>query len=102
MEKIGYSMGLKIAIDVGGTFTDFIFFDGGGELRIHKVLSTPDDPSIAVVAGLREIAGLIAPSDGFAGFIGKIDTIVHGTTVTTNATLTHTGAVSGLLTTQSL
>jgi N-methylhydantoinase A len=95
-------MGLKIAIDVGGTFTDFIFFDGEGELRIHKVLSTPDDPSIAVVAGLREIAEVMAPSGGFAAFIASVDTIVHGTTVTTNATLTHTGAVSGLLTTQGV
>lgn len=54
-------MGLKIAIDVGGTFTDFILFDGDGELRIHKALSTSEDPSIAVVAGLHEIADQPAP-----------------------------------------
>ena len=95
-------MGLKIAIDVGGTFTDFIFSDGDGELRIYKVLSTPDDPSIAVVTGLREIAEVMAPGGGFAAFIASVDTIVHGTTVATNATLTHTGAVSGLLTTQGV
>lgn len=95
-------MGLKIAIDVGGTFTDFIFADSAGELRIHKTLSTPEDPSIALVAGLREIAETLTPGGDFGSFIGSIDTIIHGTTVTTNATLTRTGAVSGLLTTKGL
>ena len=95
-------MGLKIAVDVGGTFTDFIFANAGGEVRIHKVLSTPDDPSIALVEGLREIGEQMTPGGDFSAFVGSVDTIVHGTTVTTNATLTHTGAVSGLLTTKGL
>jgi N-methylhydantoinase A len=92
-------MKLKIGIDVGGTFTDFIVAGHGGEALIHKVLSTPQDPSIAVLTGLTEIASRIEPGSDLAGFIKKIDTIVHGTTVTTNATLTHTGAKSALLTT---
>ncbi|MDE0253664.1 MAG: hypothetical protein OYG32_02605, partial [Rhodospirillaceae bacterium] len=44
----------QIGIDVGGTFTDFLL-SGGGAGRIFKILSTPDDPSDAVMAGLAEI-----------------------------------------------
>jgi N-methylhydantoinase A len=95
-------MGMKIGIDVGGTFTDFIVAGEGADASIHKTLSTPDDPSIAVLAGLREFAGRLAPQSGFSEFIRSIDSIVHGTTVATNATLTHTGARSALLTTRGV
>ncbi len=95
-------MSLKIGIDVGGTFTDFIVAGHGPEAVIHKVLSTPDDPSIAVVAGLEELAARLAPRAQFADFIRSVDTIVHGTTVATNATLTHTGAKCALLTTRGV
>ena len=47
--------GLRIGIDVGGTFTDFLVMDETGN-RICKVLLTPDDPSIAVINGLSELA----------------------------------------------
>ena len=95
-------MNLKIGIDVGGTFTDFIVTGHGPDALIHKVLSTPKDSSIAVLAGLREIAQRMRPQADFAEFIGAVDTIVHGTTVTTNATLTHTGARSALITTKGV
>ena len=95
-------MGLKIGIDVGGTFTDFIVQGHGGEPLIHKILSSPRDPSISVVAGLREIAQVLSPDAPFEQFISSVETIVHGTTVTTNATLTHTGAKSALLTTEGV
>ena len=49
-------MSLKIGIDVGGTFTDFFYVRKGQPPIIHKVLSTPDDPSVAVVRGLEELA----------------------------------------------
>jgi len=45
-------MTLKIGIDVGGTFTDFVVTRDGAEPAIFKTLSTPSDPSIAVVNGL--------------------------------------------------
>jgi N-methylhydantoinase A len=92
-------MSTKIGIDVGGTFTDFFVAEAGREPRIHKVLSTPHDPSIAVIQGLEEIAAARVPAMSFAEFVKTVDTIVHGTTVTTNATLTHTGAKCGLITT---
>jgi N-methylhydantoinase A len=95
-------MSLKIGIDVGGTFTDFIVSGDDQETLIHKVLSTPDDPSIAVLAGLKEIAPKLMPHASFRQFVASIDTIVHGTTVATNAILTHTGARSALLTTSGL
>jgi N-methylhydantoinase A len=75
-----------VGIDVGGTFTDFLFWDGR-ELRVHKRPSTPDDPSLAVIEGLRE-----------AGW--SPDEIVHGSTVATNAVLERKGARTALITTQ--
>jgi N-methylhydantoinase A len=95
-------MSLKIGIDVGGTFTDFIVSGDGQETLIHKVLSTPDDPSLAVLAGLKELAPMLMPDADFRQFVASIDTIVHGTTVATNTTLTHTGARSALLTTSGV
>ena len=92
-------MGARIGIDVGGTFTDFILTRDGAPPLLHKVLSTPSDPSIAVVTGIAELAAMVDPRADPAAFAASIDTIVHGTTVTTNATLTHTGAKSALLTT---
>ncbi|MBW2023107.1 MAG: hydantoinase/oxoprolinase family protein, partial [Deltaproteobacteria bacterium] len=79
-------MSFKIGIDVGGTFTDFLLVDAEGNPEIYKVLSTPDDPSVAVMTGLGEMAkekGMAVSS-----FLNSVDIIVHGTTVTTNAVLT--------------
>ncbi len=95
-------MALKIGIDVGGTFTDFVVTRDDAEPAIFKTLSTPADPSIAVVNGLAEIAAGMNPPMSVAAFAATIDTIVHGTTVTTNATLTSTGARCGLLTTEGV
>jgi len=94
--------GLKIGIDVGGTFTDFLVAWQDREPEIFKILSTPDDPSIAVINGLSEIAASMDPPMNVAEFAASIDTIVHGTTVTTNATLTRRGAKAGLLTTTGM
>lgn len=90
-------MTYTIGIDVGGTFTDFLLKDGKGEGRIFKVLSTPDDPSDAVFAGLEEIAA--ATGHALPDFLQQVERIVHGTTVTTNAVLTGRTVPTGLLTT---
>ncbi len=95
-------MTLKIGIDVGGTFTDFVLARDGEPPFIHKTLSTPADPSVAVVEGLAQIAASLQPPQTLAQFARSIDTIVHGTTVTTNATLTSTGATCALLTTEGV
>lgn len=93
-------MNLKIGVDVGGTFTDFLVTQKDEEPKIFKVLSTPLDPSIGLINGFSEIAKRL----GFSlNELGKsIETIVHGTTVTTNAVLTHTGAKTALLTTEGV
>jgi N-methylhydantoinase A len=95
-------MATRIGIDVGGTFTDFILTRDGAPPVLHKVLSTPADPSIGVVAGLVELAAMVDPAQSVEQFAASIDAIVHGTTVTTNATLTGTGAKSALVTTEGV
>jgi N-methylhydantoinase A len=95
-------MSLKIGIDVGGTFTDFMVAEQGRDTCIHKVLSTPSDPSIAVINGLKDIAATMEPPVSLEKLAATIETIVHGTTVTTNATLTRNGAKTGLITTEGI
>lgn len=95
-------MTVKIGIDVGGTFTDFVVTREGEEPMIFKTLSTPSDPSVAVVQGLTSIAQSMQPPMTLQAFAATIDTIVHGTTVTTNATLTGRGACCALLTTEGV
>ena len=80
----------RLGVDVGGTHTDLVLVDGSGSVRVEKVPSTPDNPSIAVLEGIgRMIESGIAPER--IGYFG------HGTTVTTNALLEMKGARAGLL-----
>ena len=90
----------KIGTDVGGTFTDFLLTSQDGASEIYKVLSTPEEPSSGLLNGLSEMAE--AHNVPLREFIKKVTTIVHGTTVTTNAVLTRKGAKTGLLTTKGL
>ena len=90
-------MSFTIGIDVGGTFTDFRLMDATGAGRIHKTLSTPDDPTEAVMRGLAEIAE--GEGRSLEALLGETIRIVHGTTVTTNAVLTGRWAKTGLLAT---
>ena len=93
-------MNYKLGIDVGGTFTDFILIAKSGETAVHKTLSTPEDPSIGVISGIRDLANN-AKVD-LSEFVSRIETIVHGTTVATNALLTLRGAKTALITTKGL
>jgi N-methylhydantoinase A len=83
-----------IGVDVGGTFTDIVFADTTtGHTLIHKVPTTPDDPSRGVVAGIDELCTRAElPRDTIAH-------VLHGTTIGTNAVLEHDGAVTGMITT---
>ena len=88
------SEGARLAVDIGGTFTDFFLLTGDGASHTRKVLSTPSDYSDAVAVGVREIlaeAGL-APSD--------VREFLHGTTIVTNTCIELTGARVGLITTR--
>lgn len=89
---------MRVGVDVGGTFTDFLVVDDEGNRLIHKTSSIPSDPARAVTKGLREIAA--NRGESIEEFLAQVNTIVHGTTVTTNALLTRRGAKTGLLVTQ--
>jgi N-methylhydantoinase A len=80
---------MRVGVDIGGTFTDLVMSQGG-RLTVHKLLSTPDDPSRAMLAGLRAVA---------PGGVAALDAVAHGTTVATNAMLERRGARVALLTT---
>lgn len=82
-----------IGVDVGGTFTDLVYCDlSTGELAIHKVSTTPHDPSQGVLTGIRELCAenSVDPAD--------IDYVFHGTTTATNAVLENKGAKAGIIT----
>tara|TARA_Y100001970_G_scaffold294373_1_gene452204 strand:- start:111683 stop:113767 length:2085 start_codon:yes stop_codon:yes gene_type:complete len=82
-----------IGVDVGGTFTDLIVTDTKTkDIQIHKVPTTPKDPSIGVTDGIMALCGLanILPE--------KIDHVFHGTTIATNAVLEYEGANTGMIT----
>jgi N-methylhydantoinase A len=84
----------RIGVDIGGTFTDFVLEDTErGTLRLGKKLTTPSDPSDAVIDGLERLLG----EAGVAA--GELSVLVHGTTLATNAVIERTGAKTGLLTT---
>ncbi|TAK30394.1 MAG: hydantoinase/oxoprolinase family protein [Saprospiraceae bacterium] len=91
-------MKYKLGIDVGGTFTDFFLVGDDGSSAMHKTLSTPQDSSVGFITGIRELAEKLRLKE--ADFIKDIDTIVHGTTVATNALLTRGGAKTALVTTK--
>jgi len=93
-------MKYKLGIDVGGTFTDFILISDTGETSVHKTLSTPEDPSIGVLSGIHDLAEIT--NSNMDEFIKSIETIVHGTTVATNALLTLGGAKTALITTKGV
>jgi len=90
-------MKYKLGIDVGGTFTDFLLVDEHGDHYIFKSLSSPKSPSIGVAKGLSDIAGFTNMS--LEDFLNKVEIIVHGTTITTNAVLTRSGAKTAFITT---
>ena len=78
----------RLGVDTGGTFTDFVLVHEG-RLFLHKVRSTPDDPSRAVLEGMRDLAAT-----------AEADEIVHGSTVATNAVLERRGARVALVATR--
>ena len=83
--------GFVVGVDVGGTFTDCLLLDPAtGAFSVAKVPSTPQDQSIGFMAGLQALGCELA----------KTQSIVHGTTVATNAVLERKGSRCGLITTK--
>jgi N-methylhydantoinase A len=91
-------MDYVVGVDTGGTFTDLICVDERGDSRIEKIPSTPSDPSNAIMEGLRMIAK--REKLDLEEFLGHVNRICHGTTVTTNTVLTWTGAKVGQICTK--
>ncbi|MFI5558124.1 hydantoinase/oxoprolinase family protein [Amycolatopsis japonica] len=85
--------GLRVGVDIGGTFTDLCVLDETGVVAVGKVLTTHDEPARAVEEGLKRTladAGLAA---------GDVEQFVHGTTLVTNALIERKGARTALLAT---
>jgi N-methylhydantoinase A len=82
---------IRVGVDTGGTFTDFVF-EQDGRLNLFKLPSTPADPSLAIQQGLTRICAETGSR------VNQIE-IVHGTTVGTNALLQRRGARTALITT---
>jgi len=83
---------IRIGVDTGGTFTDFVF-ERDGRFNLFKLPSTPSDPSLAIRQGLTRIC------DETGARLDRIE-VVHGTTVGTNALLQRRGASIALITTK--
>jgi N-methylhydantoinase A len=83
---------MRLAVDIGGTFTDLALLEDGGIGEIVKTPTTPEDPSKGVEVGLERLLATRDP-DG-------ISEVVHGTTLIANALIERTGAVTALITTR--
>lgn len=79
---------MRLGVDTGGTFTDFVWLDENGRFHLHKQLSTPADPSAAILAGIQR------------RHIPDTAEVIHGSTVATNALLERRGVRTALITTQ--
>ena len=83
----------RIGVDVGGTFTDFIYVDDNGKIEVYKTSTTPHDPSIGMMEGINAICDKLNIKHN------EIQEIFHGTTIATNMVLEHKGARAGMITT---
>ncbi|HEV2859384.1 MAG TPA: hydantoinase/oxoprolinase family protein [Pyrinomonadaceae bacterium] len=92
MKKGGAEKRVRVGVDTGGTFTDFVAH-AAGRAVVFKLPSTPDDPSRAIAEGLRRVARETGAR------LGDLE-VVHGTTVGTNALLERRGARAALVTTK--
>ena len=87
-----------VGIDVGGTFTDLVCIDESGVTHVVKLPSTPANPGISIINSLKKLADRL--KFNFAEFLPNVVRICHGTTVSTNAILTMSGAKVGIITTK--
>ncbi len=88
----GGTAGARVAVDIGGTFTDLVLLVDGRVVANGKVLTTPSDPSVAVEAGIVRLFDHVSASD--------IQEVVHGTTLVANALIERKGATTALIATK--
>ncbi len=85
----------RLGVDVGGTFTDFVLLDeGSSEIHIAKSLTTPTDPSVGILTGVK------AFDAACAGHVDATRRIAHATTLVANSVIERKGAVTALLATK--
>jgi len=89
---------MRIGVDAGGTFTDFVVLSGDGRLSTFKLRSDPKDPARVILTGLEQAAHDVAGGARAGARAGVID-VVHGSTVATNALLERKGARTAIVTT---
>jgi N-methylhydantoinase A len=94
---------IRVGIDIGGTFTDFVIFNPPtGEMSTFKLPSTPKDPSEAVITGVNRIRKMLSKNDNpqIRSDDQHMIAVIHGSTVATNALLERKGATTALITTK--
>src|ERR1700732_5494006 len=84
----------RVAVDIGGTFTDIALLTDTSLIHQSKISSTPADPSIAVIEGVAQLLAELSVAPG------AIAEVLHGTTVGSNTILKRKGARTGLITTR--
>jgi N-methylhydantoinase A len=89
--------GFRLAIDVGGTFTDCLVLDPVGDINQFKAFTTPDDPSLGFMEAVEKAAEFHELA--LQTFVSRIELVIHGTTLATNTLLTQSGASTGMITT---
>jgi N-methylhydantoinase A len=95
MENAVVTNNIAIGVDIGGTFTDIVLIDEGkGAIYSAKVLTTPSQPALAVLNAVEQVL------DQAKAEHASVRTIVHGTTLATNAIIERKGARTALLTTR--
>lgn len=89
---------LRVSVDIGGTFTDMVVSDPDGNVAAFKSPSTPGE----LARGVMDCFAKAAEARGadLSALLAEVDSIVHGTTATTNALLTRQGARTGIITTK--
>jgi len=86
---------LKLGIDIGGTFTDLVLFDDGEQtLKFTKTLTTYPDPTLGIYNGIEDL------TKKFGMNLKSLETIVHGTTLITNAIIERKGSKTAFITTK--
>jgi N-methylhydantoinase A len=88
----------QLTIDVGGTFTDCLVLEDGGQLQRFKASTTPDDPTQGFFAAASKAAAHYGQT--LDKFLGGVEQIIHGTTLGTNILITEQGAKVGMITTK--
>ena len=89
------NLGYRLGCDVGGTFTDFVLLDqASGRIDVHKVLTTPLDPSEGIDVGIAAL------EETRNGFLTKTENVIHGTTLVINAIIERKGARTAIVTTK--